>query len=270
MIAADSHYNVTVNHFAVCVNGKTAVAVAVKSDAYIRAVFNNGFTEALHVSRTAVQVDICAVGLAVDSDKVSPKSVECQRCSLVCSAVCTVDNYLHAVKLYIGRGNNKIHIVVNSRITDFSCAYLLRIRTGDSVKLAVHVFLDLKFQLVTKLKALRVKEFDTVILNGVVGCTDNDARIRIIFSYKIGNSRCRYYAQANCVCAYRANARNKRRLQHITRNTGIHAHDYFSVMIGFLSQHISTCASKPVYKLGSQLCVCNTAHTVGTEIFTHC
>ena len=53
--------------------------------------------------------------------------------------------------------------------------------------------------------------------------------------------------------AYRANARYKRGLQHIARNTGVHAYDYLCIVIGFLCEYISTRTAESVNKLGRKL-----------------
>ena len=118
------------------VDGKAAVGVAVKGEAHIEAVFHYEFLHLFDMGRTAVDIDIHAVGIVVYNISISAESVKHTFCHHPCRAVGAVEADLLALIGTGGKGYQIADIAVAPRGIIHGAADLFSRRIGQAVPLA--------------------------------------------------------------------------------------------------------------------------------------
>ena len=167
---ADGHDVVAVHLVAEFIADDDPVGVSVQGDADIGAMLFDRFTDHRWTGRTAAGIDIGAVGIDTQRYYLGPQFFENGRSNLVGGAVGTVQHNLEAGEIHLRwKGvfeENDVAaggVVEAESLADFGggwaqCVYFV----------GFDQFLNLQFNRIRQFEAVGGKEFDAVVLEGVV------------------------------------------------------------------------------------------------------
>ena len=128
---------------------------------------------------------------------------------------------------------------------------------------------DLVLDLIGQFVAVALEDLDAVELHRIVGGRDHDAGIGIVLAHQIGHSGRWQNAQTFHIRTHAAQTGGQGCFQHITRLAGVLADQDARTVAGAAGQHRSSAAADLHCQLTGQVCACNTAHTIGSKIFSH-
>ena len=195
----DNH--ISVDLAALFIDSQTAVRVAVKGDSDIRAFLDNRFRQFVQMSRAAAQIDVAAVRLVADNRQIRAGSFEIRRRRHHGSAVCAVDNYLHAGQIRMIAREDRLRVDPR-RI--FDPVYMVVLR-DNIVMVRRDMRFDLVFHRIRKLIAFGAEEFDPVVFIRIVRRRDNNPRVRAEYARKHRHSGSRNHARQHHVSVRRRN-----------------------------------------------------------------
>ncbi len=219
----------------------------------------------------AVEIDVGSVRLVADGHDFGAEFPQRGRRDLVGSTIGAVDRHPHARQRDVAWHGplGKFNIAVVNAIDTLCPADRLGRRQTHGHVLVEHR-LDLLFDLVIELEAVRAEELDAVVLVGIVRCRDHHTDIGAQRARQHGHSRRRNRAKKKDVKAGSGEPRDQGVFQHVARQARILAdHDAIAVLAALeeiahrdpdLHRHIWR------HRVGVRLA----ANTVGSEIaFAH-
>ena len=162
-----------------------------------------------------------------------------------------------------------IHIVLQAVIAAVHTAHLGTGLQLNARAIVVDVGFDLVLHLVRQLIAGTGKDLDAVELHRIVGGRDHDAGIGIVLAHQIGHSGRWQNAQTFHIRTHAAQTGGQGCFQHIAGLAGVLADQDARTVAGAAGQHRSSAAADLHCQLTGQVCACNTAHTIGSKIFSH-
>ena len=162
-----------------------------------------------------------------------------------------------------------IHIVLQAVIAAVHTAHLGTGLQLNARAIIVDVGFDLVLHLVRQLIAGTGKDLDAVELHRIVGGRDHDAGIGIVLAHQIGHSGRGQNAQTFHIRTHTAQTGRQGCFQHIAGLAGVLADQDARTVAGAAGQHRSSAAADLHCQLTGQVCACNTAHTIGSKIFSH-
>ena len=217
----------------------------------------------------AAVVDVHAVRLSVDEICVQGQAVkQIRRCGRG-RAVGAVHQHPQARQVAVDAGNQMVDVI------PLHLPHPVKALADLAVGLDVHgsaaedQLLHTGLTLVGKLIAPSVEHLDAVVLIGVVGCRDDDARIRLLQHRQIRHRRCGNGAKGHHVTAHRADARHQRRLQHIRGDTGVLADGNGGLAPLLLRQDGSHCLPHMKSQFYGEIFTNDTTDAIRAKQFAH-
>ena len=251
------------------VAAKAAVGITVKGNATVEAALYNSLFQIVEVGAAHALVDVLAVRLNADKGALCAQTGEQLLCHCCGCAVCTVDADVQAGQVAVDGLVQVIHIVLQAVIAAVHTAHLGTGLQLNARAVVVNVDLDLVLHLVRQLIAGTGKDLDAVELHRIVGGRDHDAGIGIVLAHQIGHSGRWQNAQTFHIRTHAAQTGGQGCFQHIAGLAGVLADQDARTVAGAAGQHRSSAAADLHCQLTGQVCACNTAHTIGSKIFSH-
>ena len=164
------HQLIAINNLAVLIDDDNAVGIAVQCNPDICPDFLYFFNEGVGRSRAAIEIDVTTVRLNTDFDHIRAQLPQCGRRDTVSGPICAIDHNAQALQAQIAR---------QRAFGEFNVAFLRAFHplgTADFVcrcqkrgyAVINHAF-NFKLRFIRKLITFRVKKFNTIILEGIVG-----------------------------------------------------------------------------------------------------
>ena len=213
VLGADREDVVSVDDGAVRRHREQAVGVAVMRERDIGAGLLQQLDDGLKVRRTAPDVDVRAVWLGVDGEHLGAQFLEGSRRRPARRAVRAVERHLEPREvdaLRADRVDGMLDVALRGVFEHDR-------RLGRGNLLAAHLLdnhLQLVFERVGQLVAVRVEELDAVVLGRIVACRDDDAAIDVGLAREQGNCRCRDASRDHGLAAFGADARHECVFEH--------------------------------------------------------
>ena len=204
-----------------------AIGVAIERDADVGAHFAHLAAQRLRRGGPAFLVDVESVGLDADGNNVGAQFPQRFRYHLVGRAVGAIDHHAHAVEAEIARQRalGEFDVAVMHAV-DAAGAPETRALRQSLVERFVEQLLDLLFDIVGQLEALRAEQLDAVVLEQVMRGGNHHAEIG---AHRLGqhrHRRRRHRAEQQHVHADRGKAGHHRVFDHVAGETRILAdHD---------------------------------------------
>src|SRR3569623_1339028 len=245
---------VTVDDFAFVIDHDHAVAVAVKSNAKVGAVFEHRHLRRFGMSGTAVVIDVEAVRLDTDGDHRGTEFLEHAGRDVIGGPVRAVDHDLQTAKFHDGR---------DAALAEFDIAAG---GVADAFGLA-EVGLDRELQLVGELVALRREKFDAIIVVRIVRGANDDAGLAMQGAGEAGDGRRRHGTEQADVDARRRQPGLQRRFEHVARDAGVLADEDLAGSTLGAGQYAAGSPTELQHELGIDRRLAHfAAYAVGTEI----
>ena len=225
----DGHDLVAIDEVSIFITEQDAVGVTIVRDANLGSAFADEFLDLLGVGAAAVGVDVGAVGVVVDDDKVGAEFAQDAGAGLVGRAVAAIERdaerleRVAAGKALLGEFDIAAEGVVDAKsLPDF------RGGGADVFDLAAeNQILDLRLDGVVEFVAIVAEEFDAVVLVGIVGGGEDNAGIGAQGSCDVGNTRGGQRADDEGIGAERGEAGDHGVLEHVAGEAGVLADDDF-------------------------------------------
>ena len=260
---------VAVHLLTLFVAAKAAVSIAVKGNAAVKAAFHHGLFQIFQMGTAHALVDVLAVRLNADKGALCAQTGEQLLCHGSRSAVCAVDADPQAGQIAVDGLIQVIHIVLQAVIAAVHTAHLGTGLQLNARAIIVDVGFDLVLHLVRQLIAGTGKDLDAVELHRIVGGRDHDAGIGIVLAHQIGHSGRWQNAQTFHIRTHAAQTGGQGCFQHIAGLAGVLADQDARTVAGAAGQHRSSAAADLHCQLTGQVCACNTAHAIGSKVFSH-
>ncbi len=122
------------------------------------------------------------------------KACENFLCTNGCRTVCCIKSNIQSVKSYIRNSNNMLNIILNSGFTVHPVSYLAADFKFGFLRIIKNNSFNFFFGFIRKFIAVSLKNFNPIILTGIMRCRNHNACITIILSDKISNRRSRHNA----------------------------------------------------------------------------
>ena len=197
------HHKVAVNQVALFIHCQAAVCVTVKCQAGIHTMFHYILLQVLHMGRTAVLVDIDAVGRIVQHMYLCAQFTEDLLCRCRSRTVGTVQRQLQSGQRIWNRCFYMVNVipmgVLRKGDGTHTAAYRLWIRHSAVQNDGFNLLL----QFIRQLVAIAAEHLNPVELTRVMRSGDHHTGIRMVFSNEIRHRRRWHNAQLHNVCAGR-------------------------------------------------------------------
>ena len=215
----------------------------------------------------AAVIDVDAVGIGVNHVGVQVgEPVKQPGRSGRGRAVGTVHQNMQPRQLGADGGNQVVDIVLGLLLIGVNHPADLPAGLEGHGDIVQQNFLNLPLQLVGELEALAVENFDSVVLKGVVGGGNHDARIRLGVHGDPRHGGCGNHAQVEHIRPRGAQPRNQRPLQQIRGDAGILADGEAGLSASLLpGHHLRGGHAHPEGQHGVQSVVDDTADAVGSK-----
>ena len=165
-----------------------AVSVTIESDAQLGALGDDAFLQASEVERTAIGVDVAAVGRSADGNDLRAQRAEKFRAELVRGAVGAIENDAQARELRAGNeaAAEKGEILGVERFVGHERFCILRCRLSAMLEdIGFESFLDRIREFHSGVR----EELDAVVVIRIVRSGDNHAGLKIVLTHEAGNPR---------------------------------------------------------------------------------
>ena len=226
---------VAVDQMAALVDQDDAVGVAVERDADVGAHLAHLLAQRLRRGRSAFLVDVESVRIDADRNHVGAQFPQRFRHHLVGRAVGAIDHHAQAVEAEVARQRalGEFDVAVVDAVDAAGAAEARALRQPLVERLGEQL-LDLLFDVVGQLEALRAEQLDAVVLEQVVGGGNHHAEVG---AHRLGqhrDRRRRHRADQEHVHADRGEARDHRVFDHVAGQTGVLADDDAVAMLAAL------------------------------------
>ena len=213
VLGADRENVVAVDDGAVRRHREQSVGIAVMRERDVGAGLLQQLDDGLEMGRAAPDVDVRAVWLGVDGEHLGAQLLEGSRRRRARRAVRAVERHLEPREvdaLRTDRVDGVLDVALRSVLEHDR-------RLGRGNLLAAHLLdnrLQLVFERVGQLVAVRVEELDAVVLGRIVACRDDDAAVDVGLAREQGNCRRRDDSRDHGLAAFGADARHERVFEH--------------------------------------------------------
>ena len=226
---------VAVDHVSALIDQDDPVGIAIERDADVGAHFAHLAAQRFRRGRSAFLVDIESIGLDADRNHVGAQFPQRFRHHLVGRAVGAIDHHAQAVEAEVARQRalGEFDVAVVDAVDTAGAAETGALRQ-PLVERFVEQLLDLLFDVVGQLEALRAEQLDAVVLEQVMRGGNHHAEIG---AHRLGqhrHRRRRHRAEQQHVHADRGEAGHHRVFDHVAGKPGILADDDAMAMVAAL------------------------------------
>ncbi len=174
------------------INHDHTVTIAIQGNTQIGLFSQDTRLQGTHVCRANFFVDVQTVRLAADSDHFRTQLAEHIRRNVVSRTVGTVHHNFEVCQAQLIRESAFAEFNVAACGIDNTVCFtqLSGVNTGD---LFFHFRFNRLFHVIRQFGAVDGEEFDTVVIERVMGSGNDDARFRTEGACQIGNSRSRHW-----------------------------------------------------------------------------
>ena len=248
-----------------------AIGIAIERQAKMRTMLAHRRLHGRGMRRTAVIIDVHAIGLIGNGDHLGAQLAEYMRRDIVGGAVCAIDHQTIAAQIQRRRERAFAEFnVAAGRIAD-APDLAQRARCHRFDRLVDHR-LDGLLDRIVKLLPIAGKKFDAIVIERIMRCRNHDARRQPQRARQIGHTRRRHRPDQQHIHAGGRQPRLERALQHVPGDAGVLADDHRGARaIGRLmaGQHSTCRMAKTQHKFRRDRQFANlAAHTIGTKIFS--
>ena len=234
VFSADIHNAVAVHDIPLIVHSNTAVRITVIGKTGVAAMLCYKFLKVFNMGRTAVCVDVQAIGFIVDHKGLSTQSVKYIFCNGRSASVGTVQCHLPVFKGTRCRRDQISDITVSSGCKIHGTADQIPLCKRKLLHLAVQIPLNLRNHCFFQLFSLFIDHLNTVVIIRVMAGGNHDAAVEPLCAHHIGNAGSRCHMKKKYVCSGSCKTGYQRVFKHIAASAGVLSDYYLTALFRIL------------------------------------